>query len=41
LGRAADGDRLALQGRIVALLDRGVERVHVEVDDLAHRAHAE
>ncbi|SEN81979.1 hypothetical protein SAMN05443254_1122 [Bradyrhizobium sp. OK095] len=33
--RSADGDRLAAGGRIVALLDRCVERIHVDVDDLA------
>ena len=32
---AADRDRLAAQRRIVALLDRGVEGVHVDMDDLA------
>ena len=32
---SADGDRLAPQLRIVALLDRGIEGVHVDVDDLA------
>ena len=32
-----DDDRLAAQLRIVALLDRGVKSVHVDVDDLANR----
>ena len=36
-GRAADGDRLAAQLRVVALLDGRVERVHVDVEDAAHR----
>jgi hypothetical protein len=31
----ADGDRLAAQRRIVALFNRCVERVHVEVEDAA------
>ena len=35
LARSANGDRLAAQLRIVALLDGGVEGVHVDVDDLA------
>ena len=35
LGRAADRDRLAAQRWVVALLDAGVERVHVDMDDLA------
>ena len=34
---AADGERSAAQRRIVALLDRRVERVHVDVKDPAHR----
>src|SRR5690606_25965971 len=33
---AADRHGPAAQRRVVALLDRGVERVHVDVDDLAH-----
>src|SRR5690606_41067339 len=33
-------DRPAAQRGVVALLDRRVERVHVDVDDLAYRAHA-
>ena len=37
LARAADRDRLAAQLRIVPLLDRRVEGVHVDVDDLAYR----
>jgi hypothetical protein len=32
--RAADGDRLAPKGRIVALLHRRIEGIHVNVDDL-------
>ena len=32
---AADRHRLALQRRIVALLDRRVEGIHVDMDDLA------
>jgi hypothetical protein len=35
LARAADRDRLATKLRIVALLNRGVEGIHVDVDDLA------
>ena len=35
-GRIADRHRLAFEGRIVALFDRRIERVHVDVDDLAH-----
>jgi hypothetical protein len=31
---SADGDRLAAEIRIVPLLDRCVERVHIDVDDL-------
>jgi hypothetical protein len=31
----ADGDWLTLQARIVALLERRVESVHVDVNDLA------
>jgi len=31
----ADCDRTASQGRIIALLDRRVEGVHVDVDDFA------
>ena len=38
--RSADRERLAAQARIVALLHRRVERVHVDVDDLALLAHA-
>lgn len=34
-GRAADRQRLAPQGRVVALFDAGVERIHVDMDDLA------
>ena len=36
IGPAADGDRLAAQRRIVALFNRRVERVHVDVEDAAH-----
>jgi len=32
----ADCDWLTLEGRIVALLDRRVESVHVDVNDLAN-----
>jgi hypothetical protein len=32
----ADCDWLTLQGRIIALLDRRVESVHVDVNDLAN-----
>src|SRR5579875_2939854 len=35
LPRSADRDRLAAQLRIVALFDRGVEGIHVDMDDLA------
>ena len=40
LGRAAHGDRAAARARVVALLDGRVERVHVDVQDLAdgHRS---
>lgn len=34
-GRAADGDRLAPQLRIVALLDRCEKRIHIDMNDLA------
>ena len=37
LARAADRDRPAAQLRMVPLLDRGVEGIHVDVDDLACR----
>ena len=37
LARTAHGDGLTAQLRMVPLLDRGEERVHVHVDDLAHR----
>jgi hypothetical protein len=33
----ADSDRAAPELRIVALLDRRIERVHVDMDDLAQR----
>ena len=35
IARPDDGDRLAAQIRIIPLLDRRVEGVHVDVDDLA------
>ncbi len=35
LCRIADRDRAAPRGRIIALLDRRVEGVHIDVDDLA------
>jgi hypothetical protein len=35
-GIATDDNRFALERRIVALLDRRVERVHVDVEDSAH-----
>jgi hypothetical protein len=35
LAAAADRDRLAAQRRVVALLHRRIERIHVEMDDLA------
>ena len=36
--RRPDDDRLAAQRRIVTLLDRGLERIHVQVEDHAkHR----
>ena len=35
LARSANGHRLAAQFRIVALLDGGIEGVHVDVDDFA------
>src|SRR3984885_13292518 len=35
--RIADRHRPALQGRIITLLDRRIERVHVDMDDLANR----
>src|SRR5208283_1628674 len=37
LGAVADGDRTASKLRIVALFDRRIERVHVDMDDLAQR----
>ena len=33
--RAADDERLALQLRVVPLLDRRIEGVHIDMDDLA------
>jgi hypothetical protein len=36
VGPAADDQRLAPQRRVVALFDRGVERVHVDVNDAAN-----
>ena len=38
VGVAADGDRLAAQRRVVALLDGRVEGVHVDVEDAPHAA---
>jgi hypothetical protein len=35
LARSADGDRLATQLRIVALLHRGEKRIHVDMEDFA------
>src|SRR5207237_8947693 len=35
LTRSAYGDWLAAQVRIVTLFDRGVERIHINMDDLA------
>ena len=35
-GRVTNRHRLTLEGRIIALLDRRIERVHVDMDDLAH-----
>jgi hypothetical protein len=34
----ADGDWLPPEGRIVALFDRRIEGVHVDMDDLSERA---
>ncbi len=34
------GHRLSPKLRIVALLDRGIEGIHVDVDDLAHASRA-
>ena len=36
VGSTADDDRLTAQAGVVALLDRGEEGVHVDVDDFAH-----
>ncbi len=36
LSAVADRDRPPAKGRVVALLDRRIEGVHVDVDDLAH-----
>ena len=36
--RSADRDRFAAQFRVVALFDRRVERIHVDMDDLARAA---
>ncbi|MBB2671484.1 UNVERIFIED_ORG: hypothetical protein GGE44_001035 [Rhizobium esperanzae] len=33
--RSPDGDRFAAQFRVIALLDRRIKRVHVDMDDLA------
>src|SRR5439155_13371033 len=35
VGIAADGDREAAKRRVVALLDRGVERIHIDMEDAA------
>jgi hypothetical protein len=35
LTRTADRDRLAAQIRIIALLDRRIEGIHIDMDDLA------
>jgi hypothetical protein len=35
LARSADGNRFAAEPRIVALLHRGVESIHVDMEDLA------
>ena len=35
IARAADADRLSFQRRLIAHLDRGVEAIHVEMDDRA------
>jgi hypothetical protein len=32
---AADGERLAAQRRVVALLDRRVKRIHIDMQDAA------
>src|SRR5712671_1799349 len=37
LGPVADSDRTATKLGIIALFDRRIEGVHVDVDDLAHR----
>jgi len=36
-GGITDGDRPALEAYIIALLDRRVEGIHVDMDDLARR----
>jgi len=36
LAAPGDNDRLASQLRVVALLDRGIKRVHVDVDSFLH-----
>jgi hypothetical protein len=37
LGTVADGDRTSAQTGIIALLDRRVEGVHVDMNDLSNR----
>ena len=39
IGLPADSNRVAAQQRIVALLDRRVERVHVDVQDAPEATH--
>jgi hypothetical protein len=36
--RSADRDRLAAQLRIIALFDRCIERIHIDMDDFARAA---
>jgi len=36
LGGAAHGNRPAAQFRVVALLDTGIERIHIDMDDFSH-----
>ena len=38
VGLSADGERLAAQRRVVALLDRRVERVHVDVENASNQS---
>jgi hypothetical protein len=37
LGRVSNRHRSATEARVVALFDRSIERVHINVDDLARR----